>query len=99
MERTLATPVPSSRTFTEREKYNAKLHSCALGWHRHSFASGAIAAPMINGYSGAKAESGIEQVLLACRYGRCNQSRSSRRVVIERQYGESYNYAPREMLH
>ena len=66
------------------------------------FASGAMAAPMINGFTGVKADSGIEQVRLACRQGRCNQSRGSRRVVIERQYGEqrqygeSYNYDPRE---
>ena len=96
MERTLAAPVPSSRHLYRKGEIQCE---ASQFWRRHSFASGAIAAPMINGYSGAKAESGIEQVLLACRYGRCNQSRSSRRVVIERQYGESYNYAPREMLH
>ncbi len=64
------------------------------------FASGAFAAPMTNGYSGAKAESAIEQVRLSCRHGRCNQSRGSRRVVVQQRYGETrqyeQTYAPRE---
>ena len=63
------------------------------------FVTAASAAPMTNGYSGAKVDSAVEQVHMVCYHGRCN--RGAGRVVIQRQYGqrqygETYNYAPRE---
>lgn len=60
------------------------------------FASGANAAPLSNGVS-IMPENGIENVRLVCDdYGRCYRTRGGRRVIIQRDYGDSYNYAPRE---
>ncbi len=59
-------------------------------------ASGANAAPLAIDPS-VQPGSGIEQVRLVCDgYGRCYRTRGGRRVVIQQDYGDSYNYAPRE---
>jgi hypothetical protein len=61
------------------------------------FAAGtaASAAPLSNGVS-AMPDNGIENVRLVCDdAGRCYRTRGGRRVVIERDYGNSYNYYPR----
>lgn len=56
-------------------------------------ASSAIAAPVMNGSSGAKAGSDIEQVRMVCdENGRCYRSRGARRVIVQ---DDSYAYAPR----
>jgi len=58
--------------------------------------SGANAAPLSVGPSGLP-ESGIQQVRLVCdEDGRCYRTQGGRRIVIHRDYGDSYNYAPRE---
>jgi hypothetical protein len=60
------------------------------------FGSAANAAPLSNGLS-ILPDSGIENVRLVCdQGGRCYRSRGGRRVVIQQEYGDSYNYAPRE---
>jgi hypothetical protein len=60
------------------------------------FGSAANAAPLTNGLS-ILPDSGIENVRLVCdQYGRCYRSSGGRRVVIQQEYGDSYNYAPRE---
>jgi hypothetical protein len=60
------------------------------------FGSAANAAPLSNGLS-ILPDSGIENVRLVCdQYGRCYRSRGGPRVVIQQEYGDSYNYAPRE---
>src|SRR3984893_2920129 len=42
-------------------------------------------------------DNGVENVRLVCDdYGRCYRTRGGRRVVIQQDYGDSYNYAPRE---
>ncbi len=58
--------------------------------------SGANAAPLSIGLS-ALPDNGIENVRMVCdEYGRCYRTRGSRRVVIQQDYGDSYNYVPRE---
>ena len=58
--------------------------------------SGANAAPLSIGPS-ALPDNGIENVRMVCdEYGRCYRTRGSRRVVIQQDYGDSYNYVPRE---
>jgi hypothetical protein len=60
------------------------------------FASAATAAPLSSGAM-MFPDSAIENVRLVCdEYGRCYRSRSGRRVVIQQQYGDSYNYVPRD---
>jgi hypothetical protein len=60
------------------------------------FATAASAAPLSNGLA-AMPDNGIENVRLVCDdAGRCYRTRGGRRVVIERDYGDSYNYYPRE---
>jgi hypothetical protein len=59
-------------------------------------ASGANAAPLSTGLSIAPANN-IEQVRMVCdESGRCYRTRGGQRVIVEREYGDSYNYAPRE---
>jgi len=42
-------------------------------------------------------DTNVENVRLVCdEYGRCYRTRGGQRVVVERGYGDSYNYAPRE---
>ena len=61
------------------------------------FVSAATAAPITNGQTNVTSDSAVEQVRLVCdEYGRCYRSRGGRRVVIQQQYGETYNYQPRE---
>jgi hypothetical protein len=58
-------------------------------------ASGANAAPLTVGPS-VLPDNGIENVRLICDdAGRCYRTRGGRRVVVQ-EYGDSYNYAPRE---
>ena len=58
--------------------------------------SGVNAAP-ISIRPSIQPDSGIEQVRLVCDdYGRCYRTRGGRRVVIQQDYGDSYNYVPRE---
>jgi hypothetical protein len=60
------------------------------------FGTAATAAPLSNGLT-TLPDNGIENVRLVCdEYGRCYRTRGGRRVVIEQEYGDSYNYAPRE---
>ena len=60
------------------------------------FASAASAAPLSNGLA-AMPDNGIENVRLVCDdAGRCYRTRGGRRVVIERDYDDSYNYYPRD---
>jgi len=57
------------------------------------FASGAMAAPITNGISGAKTGSDIEHVRTVCdENGRCYRSRGARRVIVQE---DSHAYAPR----
>ncbi|CAN7759060.1 hypothetical protein LJR220_002623 [Bradyrhizobium sp. LjRoot220] len=60
-------------------------------------ATGANAAPLTKGIA-AMPDNGIENVRMVCdESGRCYRTRGGRRVIIEREYGDSYNYyAPRE---
>ena len=59
------------------------------------FASSASAAPLSNGLA-VMPDNGIENVRLVCDdSGRCYRTRGGR-VVIERDYGNSYGYYPRE---
>ena len=60
-------------------------------------ASSANAAPLSNGIT-VMPNNGIENVRLVCdEFGRCYRTHGGRRVVVERGYGDSYNYyAPRE---
>src|SRR5438477_11419546 len=59
-------------------------------------ASAANAAPLSNGIS-VMPDNGIENVRMVCdEFGRCYRTRGGRRVVIEQDYGDSYNYVPRE---
>ncbi|MBR1155572.1 hypothetical protein [Bradyrhizobium sp. JYMT SZCCT0428] len=60
-------------------------------------ATGATAAPLSNGIT-VMPDNGIEHVSMVCdEYGQCYRTRGGRRVVVEREYGDSYNYyAPRE---
>ena len=59
-------------------------------------ASAASAAPLSNGLS-VMPDNGIENVRLVCDdAGRCYRTRGGGRVVIERSYGDSYNYYPRD---
>ena len=58
-------------------------------------ASAASAAPLSAGPV-MMPDSGIENVRLVCDdSGRCYRTRGGRRVVVQ-EYGDSYNYAPRE---
>jgi hypothetical protein len=61
--------------------------------------SGANAAPLSVSPS-VLPDNGVENVRSVCdEYGRCYRTRGGRRVVIEQEYGDSYNaynYAPRE---
>ena len=58
--------------------------------------SGANAAPLSISPS-VLPDNGIENVRLVCDdSGRCYRTRGGRRVVIQRDYSDSYNYAPRE---
>jgi hypothetical protein len=60
-----------------------------------ALSSGAHAAPLSTGPL-ALPDNGIENVRMVCdEYGRCYRT-GGRRVVIQRDYGDSYNYAPRE---
>jgi hypothetical protein len=61
------------------------------------FATGATAAPLSNGIP-VMPDNGIEHVRMVCdEFGQCYRTRGGRRVVVEREYGDSYNYyAPRE---
>jgi hypothetical protein len=64
--------------------------ACAL------FASAASAAPLSNGLT-VMPDNGIENVRMVCDdAGRCYRTRGGRRVVIDRDYGDSYNYVPRD---
>lgn len=59
------------------------------------FVSAASAAPLMNGVS-VMPDNGIENVRLVCDdMGRCYRTRGGRRVIVERSYGDSYNYYPR----
>ena len=60
-------------------------------------AAGASAAPLSNGIA-AMPDNGIENVRMVCdELGQCYRTRGGRRIVVERDYGDSYNYyAPRE---
>jgi hypothetical protein len=60
-------------------------------------ASSANAAPLSNGLV-VMPDSDIENVRMVCdESGRCYRTRGGRRVVVDREYGDSYNYyAPRE---
>jgi len=59
------------------------------------FASGANAAPLPAGLTTLPGN-GLENVRLVCDdYGRCYRTRGARRVIVEPEYGYSYNYAPR----
>ncbi|MBR1267802.1 hypothetical protein JQ629_09820 [Bradyrhizobium sp. AUGA SZCCT0222] len=59
-------------------------------------ATGATAAPLSHGIT-VMPDNGIEHVRMVCdEYGQCYRTRGGRRVVVEREYGDSYNYAPRE---
>jgi hypothetical protein len=58
--------------------------------------SGANAAPLSVSPS-MLPENGVENVRLVCDdYGRCYRTRGGQRVVIQQDYGDSYNYVPRE---
>lgn len=58
--------------------------------------TGANAAPLSVSPS-MMPDNGIENVRLVCdEYNRCYRTRGGRRVVIQQQYGDSYDYAPRE---
>lgn len=58
--------------------------------------SGANAAPLSLNPS-MQPDGGIEQVRLICDdYGRYYRARGGRRVVIQQDYGDSYNSVPRE---
>jgi hypothetical protein len=58
--------------------------------------SGANAAPLSVSPS-VLPDNGVENVRLVCDdYGRCYRTRGGRRVVIQQDYGDSYDYAPRE---
>jgi hypothetical protein len=58
--------------------------------------SGANAAPLSISPS-VLPDSAVENVRLVCDdYGRCYRTRGGRRVVIQQDNGDSYNYAPRE---
>lgn len=62
-------------------------------------ASNAFAADVFvpTGDNGLSNPAAITQVRLVCdQDGRCYRTRGSRRVVIQQDYGDSYNYAPRE---
>jgi hypothetical protein len=59
-------------------------------------ASGANAAP-ISANPSMLPDNGVVNVRLVCdEYGRCYRTRGGQRVVIQQEYGDSYNYAPRE---
>jgi hypothetical protein len=69
--------------------------SLALGFGA-MLSSGAIAAPLSPSPS-MLPDNGIENVRLVCdEYGQCYRTRGSRRVIIQQEYGNSYNYVPRE---
>jgi hypothetical protein len=58
--------------------------------------SGANAAPLSISPS-VLPDRGVENVRLVCDdYGRCYRTGGGRRVIIHRDYGDSYNYLPRE---
>ncbi len=58
--------------------------------------SGANAAPLSISPS-ALPDNIIENVRLVCDdFGRCYRTREGRRVVIQQDYGDAYNYVPRE---
>ena len=60
-----------------------------------ALSSGANAAPLSISPS-ALSDNRIENVRMVCdQYGRCYRT-GGRRVVIQRDYGDSYDYAPRE---
>ena len=60
------------------------------------FASAATAAPLSSGAM-MLPDGAIENVRLVCdEYGRCYRTRGGRRVVIQQEYGDSYNYVPRD---
>ena len=60
-------------------------------------ATGATAAPLSNGIT-VMPDNGIEQVRMVCdEFGQCYRTRGGRRIIVEREYGDSYNYyTPRE---
>src|SRR5258708_39331739 len=59
-------------------------------------ASAATAAPLSSGAM-MFPDSAIENVRLVCdEYGRCYRTRGGRRVVIQQEYDDSYNYVPRD---
>lgn len=58
--------------------------------------SGANAAPLTVSPSMVP-DNGVENVRLVCDdYGRCYRTRGGRRVIIQQDYSDSYNYVPRE---
>jgi hypothetical protein len=58
--------------------------------------SGANAAPLAASPS-MMPDNGIENVRMVCdEMGRCYRTRGGRRVVIQQEYGNSYDYAPRD---
>jgi hypothetical protein len=58
--------------------------------------SGANAAPLSASPS-MMPDNGIENVRMVCdELGRCYRTRGGRRVVIQQEYGNSYDYAPRD---
>jgi hypothetical protein len=59
------------------------------------FASGANAAPLSNGLT-TLPENGVQNVRLVCDdSGRCYRTPGARRVIVQPEYGDTYNYAPR----
>ena len=54
-------------------------------------ATGANAAPLSNGIA-VMPDNGIENVRMVCdEFGQCYRTRGGRRVVVERDSGDSYN--------
>ena len=54
----------------------------------------ADAAPVTKGLA-MLPDNSIENVRLVCdQYGQCYRTRGGRRVIIQREYGDSYGYAP-----
>ena len=68
--------------------------SLALGAGAIFASSAADAAPLTKGLAMLPNDN-IENVRLVCdQYGQCYRTRGGRRVIIQREYGDSYGYAP-----
>src|SRR6266436_9149700 len=68
--------------------------SLALGAGAIFGSTGADAAPLTKGLA-MLPDSSIENVRLVCdQFGQCYRTRGGRRVIIQREYGDSYGYAP-----